>query len=396
MAKPVIVDAVRTAAGRRNGRLSGWHPVDLLAEVLGALVQRCDLDPALVDDVVVGCATQYGDQAVNVGRNAVLAAGWPDSVPATTVDRQCGSSLQAVHFAAQGVAAGAYDVVIAAGVECMSTTPLGSSVVPGSLPYGPRMMERYAPVGGLVPLGVSAELVAERWGLTREDLDAFAARSHQRAERATAEGRFAAEVVGVEARVRDRETGAVSFLSGHHTVDEGIRPGATSATFSDLKPAFVPDGVVTAGNSAAVGDGAAAVLITSDRRAAQLGLPVRAGFASFAVAAVDPLVALTGPVPATVEALRRARRRVADIDVFEVNESFASAVLAWQREVGPDPDRVNPNGGAIALGHPPGCSGARLLATLLHELERSGGRFGLEAVGGSGGTANAVVIERPG
>jgi acetyl-CoA acetyltransferase family protein len=392
----VIVDAVRTAGGKRNGRLSGWHPADLAGEVLAALVARHDLDPAVVDDVIVGCATQIGDQALNIGRSAVLAAGFPESVPATSVDRQSGSALQAVAFAAQGVAAGAYDVVIAAGVECMSTTPVGATLIPGSTPYGPRVMERYASAGGLVPLGVSAELVAERFGLTREELDAFAARSHHRADRATVEGRFAREIVAVEGRLRDRETGAVTVLAEPLTVDEDIRPGLTPEALAALKPEFQPDGVITAGNRAPVGDGAAAVLVASERAAARLGLPVRARFVAFAVAGVDPLLALTGPVPASATVLQRARRRLADVDVVEIDEGFAAAVLAWARELGGDPSRVNPNGGAIALGHPLGSAGARLMTTLVHELERGGGRYGLAATGGAGGTANATIIERVG
>jgi acetyl-CoA acetyltransferase family protein len=392
----LIVDAVRTAGGTRNGRLSGWHPADLAAEVLSALTVRCDLDPAAVDEVIVGCATQVGDQALNIGRSAVLAAGWPESVPATSVDRQCGSSLQAIQFAAHGVLAGAYEVVIAAGVECMSTTPVGATLIPGSTPYGPRVMERYAPAGGLVPLGISAELVAERFGLTRDELDAFAARSHRRAGHATAEGRFAREIVPVEGRLRDRETGAVTVLADPLTVDEAVRQGVTAGALAALKPEFQPDGVVTAGNRAPVGDGAAAVLIASERAVGRLGLRPRARVVACASAAVDPLLALTGPIPASVEVLKRARRRLGDIDVVEVDEGFAAAVLAWERELAADPDRVNPNGGAIALGRPLGGAGARAMATLLYELERRDGRFGLQAMGGAGGTASATVVERLG
>jgi len=390
----VIVDAVRTAGGKRNGRLSGWHPVDLAGEVLSALTTRRDLDPAVLDDVIVGCATQIGDQALNIGRGAALAAGFPESIPGTSVDSQGGSSLQAIGFAAQGVVAGAYDVVIAAGVECMSTTPVGATLIPGSTPYGPRVMERYAPAGGLVPLGISAERVAERCGLTRDELDAFALRSHRLAALATAEGRFADEIVAVEARLRDRETGAVTVLAEALTVDEDIRPGLTPDALAALKPEFTPDGVVTAGNRAPVGDGAAAVLIADERAAARLGLPVRARLVAFAVAAVDPLLALTAPIPASAAALQRAGVGLSDCDVLEIDEGFAAAVLAWERDLGADPDRVNPNGGAIALGHPLGSSGARLMATLVHELGRRGGRYGLAAIDGAGGTASAAVIER--
>jgi acetyl-CoA acetyltransferase family protein len=396
MATAVIVDAVRTAVGKRNGKLSGWHPVDLAAEVLDALARRSDLDPSLVDDVIMGCVTQVGDQALNIGRNAVLAAGWPESVPGVSVDRQGGSSQQAVHFAAQGVVAGAYDVVVAAGVECMSTTPVGSSVTPGSRPFGPRVMERYAALGGLVPQGVAAETVADRWSLTREDLDAFGARSQQRAERATIEHRFEREIVAVQGRVRDRDTGHLVLLGEDVTADEGVRPGATAEALATLKPAFTPGGKVTAGNSAQTSDGAAAVLIMSEERAVELGLRPRARFHAFALAGVDPLTLLTGAIPATTRVLERAKLAVSDVDVFEVNEVFASVVLAWASEHHPDMDRVNPNGGAIALGHPVGCSGARLLTTLLHELERDGGRYGLQAMSEGGGLATAMVIERLG
>ncbi len=394
MANAVIIDAVRTAGGKRNGKLSGWHPVDLLSEVLITLAQRSDLDPAVVDDVICGCVMQVGDQGVNVGRNAVLAAGWPESVPATSIDRQCGSSQQAAHFAAQGVMAGAYDVVVAAGVEVMTTTPMGASMIPGSFPFGPRVMERYAPVGGLVPQGISAELIADKWGLSRDDLDAFGAQSQQRAERAAAEGRFDHEIVGVAGRMKDRETGNVVDLDEVVGRDEGIRPGTTVETLAKLKPAFKPDGKVTAGNSSQITDGASAALIMSEERASQLGLRPRARFHTFALAGVDPVTMLTGPIPATVKVLERAKLGIDDIDAFEVNEAFASVVLAWEKELHPDMAKVNPNGGAIALGHPLGCSGTKLLATLLNELERTGGRYGLQTMCEGGGMANATIIER--
>jgi acetyl-CoA acyltransferase len=396
MANAVIVDAVRTAGGKRHGKLSGWHPVDLASEVLRALVERNELDPALIDDVVMGCVMQVGDQGVNIGRNAVLAAGFPESVPGTTVDRQCGSSQQAAHFAAQGVLAGAYDVVVAAGVEAMSTTPMGASMTPGSLPFGPKVLERYAAVGGLVPQGISAEMIADKWGLSREDLDAYGARSQQLAERATAEGRFANEIVGIKGRLRDRETGAVVDLDEIVTADEGIRPGTTVETLAKLKPAFKHDGKVTAGNSSQITDGAAAVLIMSEERASTLGLRPRARFHSFALAGVDPVTMLTGPIPATTKVLERAKLTIDDIDLVEINEAFASVVLAWEKEHHPDMSRVNVNGGAIALGHPLGCSGAKLLATLLNELERTGGRYGLQTMCEGGGLANATIIERLG
>jgi acetyl-CoA acyltransferase len=396
MATAVIVDAVRTPGGKRNGKLSGWHPADLAGETLKALAERNDLDPSLVDDVIMGCVMQVGHQGLNIGRNAVLAAGWPESVPATSVDRQCGSSQQSAHFAAQGVIAGAYDIVVAAGVEVMSTTPMGASVTPGSMPFGPKMIERYAGVGGLVPQGISAELIADKWGLSREDLDAFGARSQQFAARATDEGRFEREIIPVKGKLWDREKGEVVELDEIVGRDEGIRPGTTAETLANLKPAFKPDGKVTAGNSSQITDGAAAVLIMSEERAQQLGCTPRARFHTFALAGVDPVMMLTGPIPATSKVLERAGLGIGDIDLFEVNEAFASVVLAWEKEHHPDMDKVNVHGGAIALGHPLGCSGAKLMATLLHELERTGGRYGLQTMCEGGGMANATIIERLG
>ena len=394
MPNAVIVDAVRTAGGKRNGKLSGWHPSDLAGEVLKALAERNNLDPALVDDVIMGCVMQVGDQGLNIGRNAVLAAGWPESVPATTVDRQCGSSQQSAHFAAQGVIAGAYDVVVAAGVEVMSTTPMGASITPGSLPFGPGVMARYAPSGGLVPQGISAEMIAEKWNLSREELDEFGARSQQLAEKATAEGRFENEIIGVKSKLKDRESGKIIESDELVTADEGIRPGTTVETLAKLKPAFKPDGRVTAGNSSQITDGASAVLIMSEEKAAALGLKPRARFHTFALAGVDPVTMLTGPIPATAKALERAKLTMDDIDLVEINEAFASVVLAWEKELHPNMDKVNVNGGAIALGHPLGCSGTKLMATLLNELERTGGRYGLQTMCEGGGLANATIIER--
>jgi acetyl-CoA acyltransferase len=396
MPNAVIIDAVRTAGGKRNGKLSGWHPADLAAEVLRALVERSDLDPALVDDVIMGCVMQVGAQGLNIGRNAVLAAGFPESVPGTSIDRQCGSSQQSAHFAAQGVMAGAYDVVIAAGVEVMSLVPMGASMLAPNtgMAFGPKMLERYAAVGGLVPQGISAELIADKWDLSREDLDRFGAESQVRAARATDEGRFEHEIVPVEARTRDRETGQVLEPGEMVTRDEGIRPGTTPETLAQLKPAFKPDGKVTAGNSSQITDGASAALIMSEDKAAALGLTPRARFHAFAVAGVDPVTMLTGPIPATARVLERAGMSMGDIDLFEVSEAFASVVLAWEKELHPDMARVNPNGGAIALGHPLGCSGTKLLATLLNELERTGGRYGLQTMCEGGGMANATIIER--
>jgi len=392
MTSAVIVDAVRTPGGRRNGKLRGWHAVDLAAEPLKALVQRNDLDPALVDDVVVGCVMQVGEQALNIGRNAVLAAGFPESVPATTLDRQCGSSQQALHFAAQGVIAGAYDVVIAAGIEHMTHTPMGSSVVRDlGFPFGPTMMSRYAERGGLVSQGISAEMIADQWNLSREELDAFGAKSQQLAAKATAEGRFDKEIVALS--VKDDE-GQVTDET--IAVDEGIRPDTTVEVLANLKPAFKPDGKVTAGNSSQITDGASAVLIMSEEKASALGLTPLARFHTFALAGVDPVTMLTGPIPATRSILERSKLTMEDIDLVEINEAFASVVLAWEKELHPDMAKVNVNGGAIALGHPLGASGAKLMATLVYELERTGGRYGLQTMCEGGGMANATIIERLG
>ncbi len=398
MPTAVIVDAVRTPGGKRNGKLSGWHPADLAGEILAALVARNDLDPALVDDVIMGCVMQIGAQGVNVARNAVLAAGFPESVPATTIDRQCGSSQQSVHFAAQGVMAGAYDVVIAAGVEVMSLVPMGATMfAPNTgIPFGPRMMARYQPAGGLVPQGISAEMIAERWGLSRTDLDTYGARSQQRAQVATDEGRFEREIIAMAVKARDKESGQIIEPEAILARDEGIRPGTTVDTLAHLKPAFKTDGVVTAGNSSQITDGASAVLIMSEERALSLGLTPRARFHSFALAGVDPILMLTGPIPATTKVLERGKLTLDDIDLIEINEAFASVVLAWEKEHHPDMSRVNVNGGAIALGHPLGASGTKLLATLLHELERRGGRYGLQTMCEGGGLANALIIERLG
>lgn len=402
MPEAVIVDIVRTAGGRRNGALSGWHPVDLAAETLKALADRNDLDPALVEDVIMGCVMQTGGQSLNVGRNAVLAAGWPEEVPSTTVDRQCGSSQQAAHFAAQGVMAGAYDVVVAAGVEVMSLVPMGASIGSGfGIPFG-SAFERYKDVElypgqkGLVGQGVSAEIIANEAGLSREDLDAFGVRSQELAEQATLEGRFDNEIIPVVSRIKDRETGEIKTLGEMVTRDEGIRPGTTMESLAKLKPAFVPDGKVTAGNSSQITDGASAALIMSADKAKELGLTPRARFNTFALAGVDPVRMLTGPIPSTAKALEKSGLSVSDIDHFEVNEAFASVVLAWAGVYEPDMSKVNPNGGAIALGHPLGCSGTKLMATMLNELERTGGRYGLQTMCEGGGMANATIIERLG
>lgn len=390
----VIVDAVRTPLGARNGGLSGWHPADLAAEVLAALARRNDLDPGMVDDVILGCATPVGEQGANLGRNAVLAAGWPEAVPGTTVDRQGASSLQAVLFAASGVVAGALDVVVAAGVEVSTTTPAGAWLTPTSRPFGPRVVERYAAAGGLVPPGLAAERVAERYGFDRHHLDGYSAESQRRAGEAIDGGRFDAETIPVAARCWDRERRQV--LEGGTTVDvdEAVRRGLDMAELARSKPMFEPGGRVTAGNSAPVADGAAALLVMSEERAAGLHLDPLARFVGGASAAVDPLTMLTGVVPATTAALARAGLAVEEVGRFEVDECFAPVALAWMAEHRVDPARVNVSGGAIALGQAPGCAGARMLATLVHELDRSGARYGLATLGGVGGVATAVVTER--
>ncbi len=394
MEDAVIVDAVRTPMGKRNGRLSGWHPADLAAEVLKALAERNNLDPALVDDVIMGCVMQVGAQSVNVGRNAVLTAGWPESVPSTTVDRQCGSSQQSAHFAAQGVMAGAYDVVVAAGVEVMSLVPMGSSIAKDmGFPFTDAMNDRYADVGGLVPQGIGAEMIADKWGISREDLDTYSAESQRRAAQARDEGRYDNEIIPVAEKILDRESGKVVISGEMVTTDGGIRE-TTPEILAGLKPAFLPEGKVTAGNSSQITDGAAAVLIMSASKAQELGLKPRARFHSFALAGVDPVTMLTGPIPATTKVFEKSGLTGDDIDVFEVNEAFASVVLAWEKEHHPDMAKVNPNGGAIALGHPLGCSGARLMTTMLNELERTGGRYGLQTMCEGGGMANATIIER--
>jgi acetyl-CoA acyltransferase len=394
MTDAVIVDAVRTPGGRRNGKLRNWHAADLGSEPLKALVERNDLDPALVDDVIMGCVMQVGEQSLNVGRNAVLAAGYPESVPATTIDRQCGSSQQALHFGAQGVIAGAYDVVIGGGVEVMTRTPMGSSVVRDlGYPFGPRMMQRYAERGGLVGQGEGAELIAERWDISREQLDEFSVRSHQRAARATEEGRFEREIIPVAVKDDENRADTDELI----TTDEGIRPDSSVDVLANLKPAFRQEnGRVTAGNSSQITDGASGVLIMSEEKAAALGLTPRARFRSFAVAGSDPITMLTGPIPATRSVLEKAKLTLDDMDVIEINEAFASVVLAWQKEFGADLDKVNVNGGAIALGHPLGASGAKLMSTLLNELERTQGRYGLLTMCEGGGMANATIIERLG
>jgi acetyl-CoA acyltransferase len=381
----VIVDAVRTPIGRRDGMLKDWHPVDLLAHTLKGLAQRNQLNPESIDDVIGGCVMQVGEQGLNITRNAVLAAGFPESVPATTVDRQCGSSQQAIHFAAQGVMAGSYDIVVACGVECMTRVPLGSSVANGpGQPFGERMMRRYDHVQ--FNQGISAEMLAERWHISRTELDEFSLESHRRAARATEEGWFCRELVPVPL---DTPEGV-----RHLSKDEGIRATSTLEKLALLKSAFKPGGSITAANSSQISDGAAAVLIMERSVAERLGYRAIARFVAFALAAEDPVLMLGAPIPATRRLLDRAGLALGDIDRVEINEAFASVVLAWQRELGADLSRVNVNGGAVALGHPLGASGARLMTTLVHELERSSGRYGLQTMCEGGGMANATLIER--
>jgi acetyl-CoA acetyltransferase family protein len=385
----VIVDAIRTPLGKRNGKLKDWHPVDLASEVLKALVDRTGIDPAIVEDVVMGCVMQVGEQGVNIARNAVLAAGWPESVPGTTVDRQCGSSQQAAHFAAQAVLSGAHDVIVAAGVEVMTRVPMGSSMADGKygFPFGPKVGARYEPKGGLVGQGISAELIADKWNISRDDMDRFGCRSQELAAKATKEGRFQAEILPL--------LGADGQMM---TTDEGLRD-TTMESLGKLKPSFRPEedgGRVTAGNSSQITDGASAMLIMSEEKAKALGLKPRARFVNFALAADDPRLMLTAPIPATHKVLERAGMKIDQIDLVEINEAFASVVLAWEKELHPDMSKVNVNGGAIALGHPLGASGTRLMTTLLNELERTGGRYGLQTMCEGGGMANATIIERLG
>ncbi|SEQ34167.1 acetyl-CoA acyltransferase [Mycobacterium sp. 88mf] len=384
----VIVGAVRTpiGKGKANGALHGVLPADLLAHSLRELITRTGVDPVLVDDVIAGAVTQVGDQAVNVARNALLGAGFPESVPGTTVDRQCGSSQQAISFAAQGVLAGAYDVVIAAGVESMSRVPMGSSVLPGSDPFGLAFAERYSE--GLVPQGISAELIAAKWGFSRAQLDEFSAGSHEKAARATKDGSFEAELA------------PIAGLS----TDEIIRPGTTVDTLSGLTPAFYNEAYaarfpqinweITPGNSSPLSDGSAAVMITSGATARKLGLSPLARIHTTTVVGSDPLYMLTGVIPATEKVLARAGLTLSDIDLFEVNEAFAPVVLAWAHDTGADLGKTNVNGGAIAIGHPLGASGARIMTTLVNALEQRGGRYGLQTMCEGGGMANATIIER--
>jgi acetyl-CoA acyltransferase len=394
MATAVIVDVIRTASGKGKpgGRLSGVHPVDLLSRVLRSLVERNDLDPGMVDDVIAGCVSQSAEQTYNIARNAVLGAGFPDTVPATTIDRQCGSSQQAAHFAAQGVIADAYDVVIACGVESMSRVPMGSSTH-GADPFGPAVAARYP--DGLVPQGISAELIAARWKLDREVLDEYSAQSHRRAAAAGSNGAF------------DREIVPITLDDGtEHTVDETVRPATTPEGLAELKPSFLNpalaqrfpeiDWKITPGSSSPLTDGASAALIMSEGKAAELGLTPRARFHAFTVTGSDPVMMLTGVIPATEMIFAKTGLAIDDMDAYEVNEAFAPVPLVWLHETGADPAKLNPRGGAIALGHPLGASGTKLLTTLVNQLESTGGRYGLQTMCEGGGMANAMIIERLG
>ena len=388
---PVIVDIVRSPMGRgkMGGILSAVHPVDLLTQTIAALVQRNRLDPGSVDDVIIGCVSQAGEQAVPVGRTAWLAAGYPVHVPSTTVERRCGSSQQAIHFGAQGIAAGVYDIVIAGGVESMSRVPMGSARM-GKEPHGDLFARRFP--DGMVGQGISAELIAARWGITREQMDDYSARSHALAEKCRAAGDFDHEIVAIETP------------SGPISCDEAIRPGTSSEGLALLASSFRDSTAsarfpeiawnLTAGNSSQIADGAAVALLMTETTAGRLGLRARARFAAFDVIGDDPLLMLSAPIPATRRVLDKAGMSVSQIDHFEVNEAFASVPLAWLKDIGADPHRLNPRGGAIALGHPLGASGARLMATMLNALEQSGGRFGLQTMCEAGGLANATIVER--
>ena len=374
----VIVGAVRTPVGvgkPEKGALSGIHPGDLSAHVLDALVRRAGVDPALVDDVIWGCVSQVGEQGVNIARNSALAAGFPESVPGTTVDRQCGSSQQAVHFAAAGLIAGQYDLVVAGGVESMSRVPMFSNMVGGNGPFPPRMLERYD--NRLVNQGISAEMIAAQWGLSRQYLDELSLTSHDRAGKATDSGLFAQEIVPV----------------GDVTADEGIRRETTLEKLGSLKTPFQEDGVVSAGNASQISDGSAALLLTTSEKAAELGLTPWARVHTAVMAGVDPVIMLTGPIPATAKALERSGLALSDIGAFEVNEAFASVLGAWYAETGADPELTNARGGAIALGHPLGASGARLMTTLVHRMRQDGIRYGLQTMCEGGGMANATILE---
>jgi len=379
MRDTVIVEAVRTAVGKRNGGLSGMHPADLSAIVLNELLERVDVGPELVDDVIWGCVSQVGDQSSNIGRYAVLAAGWPESIPGTTVNRACGSSQQALDFAVHAVMSGQQDVVVAGGVEVMSRVPLGAARASG-MPYGPKVLARYDDFS--FNQGLSAEMIAKKWGFSRTQLDEYSVQSHERAAAAQDSGAFTDQIVPV---FTDNETAVVA--------DEGVRRGTTVEKLAALKPAFVDDGVIHAGNSSQISDGAAALLVTTSEMAVGLGLTPLVRYRAGAVTGADPVLMLTGPIPATEKVLRKAGVPLSDVGVFEVNEAFAPVPLAWMAETGADPGRVNPLGGAIALGHPLGASGAALMTRMVHHMRDNGIRYGLQTMCEGGGTANATLVE---
>ena len=378
MRDAVIVDAVRTPVGRRGGSYKDVHAVDMSAHVLNALAERTGIDPSLVDDVVWGCVGQVGEQGFNIGRSAVLAAGWPEGVPATTVDRQCGSSQQAVHFAAAGVISGQYEVAVAGGVEMMTRVPMGSNLGHDvGMPYGPKMLERYD--NQPINQGLGAEMIAERWGLSRQQLDEFALSSHSKAAKAIDSGAFSGQYATVPG------TGL--------EVDEGVRRDTSLEKLGTLKPAFKEDGVIHAGNSSQISDGSGALLVTTSEKARELGLKPLVRLHTFALAGDDPIIMLTAPIPATAKALKRSGLSIDDIGAFEINEAFAPVPLAWLKETGADPDRLNPLGGAIAIGHPLGGSGAVLMTRLVHHMVDNGIKYGLQSMCEGGGLANATILE---
>ena len=379
MAEAVIVEAVRSPVGKRNGGLSGVHPAELSAQVLNGLVERAGVDPVLVDDVIWGCVMQAGEQALDIGRTALLTAGWPESVPGVTVDRQCGSSQQSVHFAAAGVVAGHYDVAVAGGVESMSRTPMGASLASGGNPYPARFKERYQQTPNQ---GVGAEMIADQWGLDRKLLDQFSLDSHEKAAAAQDSGAFDDQIVVI----KDQDGNAVAK-------DEGIRRGTTLEKMGQLKPAFREDGVIHAGNSSQISDGSAALLFMSAEKAKELGLKPLAKVHTAVLAGADPVIMLTAPIPATQKALQRSGLGLDQIGAFEVNEAFAPVPVAWLQEIGADEKKLNPNGGAIALGHPLGGSGARIMTTLLYHMRDNGIQYGLQTMCEGGGQANATILE---
>ncbi|WIM89974.1 thiolase family protein [Candidatus Mycobacterium wuenschmannii] len=379
MAEAVIVEAVRSPVGKRNGGLSGVHAADLSAQVLNGLVQKAGVDPALVDDVIWGCVMQAGEQSMDIGRTALLAAGWPETVPGVTVDRQCGSSQQSIHFAAAGVVAGHYDVVVAGGVESMSRTPMGASLANGGNPFSPGFKARYDRTPNQ---GIGAEMIAEQWGFDRTTVDQFSLGSHDKAAAAQDSGAFDDQIVGI----KDQDNNVV-------LKDEGIRRGTPIEKMAQLKPAFKEDGVIHAGNSSQISDGSAALLIMTAEKARELGLNPIAKVHTAVLAGADPVIMLTAPIPATQKALKKSGLSLDDIGVFEVNEAFAPVPLAWLKDIGADEKKLNPNGGAIALGHPLGGSGARIMTTMLYHMRDKGIRYGLQTMCEGGGQANATIVE---